>query len=333
MHHYAHNIGEFAAVTRYMSRIERDIFRDMRDMYMLNERPLDGRDPALLARRLGCVTQEELEALQFVLAEQFELVDGMWHNDWCDKKLEEFQGMGMGGGQSGPKSAEAQRKARSRARRAAIFSELAAVRIVPPATTTVAALHAICKKHGIDVQAVYARVNGGCDTSRTSHDAVTDLARVNQNQNQNQINPPNPPAGGASGGLTIAAALAASFPEHRRTRIAEVAQLVEQLVADGEVTGEQLLAAARQQRDVLAKDDGRAAPAMLSWLRRKGWLDALTLDAAGAVPADWRSKRSTVEAMGARVGMQPYEVEPGYRLLAEYRAEVERRLAEQGVLA
>ena len=134
--------------------------------------------------------------------------------------------------------------------------------------------------------------------------------------------------------MTIATALSASFPEHRRTRIAEVAELVDKLVAEGVVTGEQLLAAAQQQRDVLAKDDGRAAPNVLSWLRRKGWLDALALEAAGSVvPADWRSKRSTVDAMGARVGMQPYEVEPGYRLFSDYRAEVERRLQEQGVLA
>ncbi len=169
MHHYPHHIGEFAAVTRYMSRVERDIFRDMRDMYMFNERPLDGTDFNLLARRLGCVTPEELAALQFVLSEQFvQDDDGQWHNAWCDAKLQEFQGRDAAQ-QGSPKSAEAERKARSRARRAAIFSELAAVGVVPPATTKVNALHAMCRQHGIDVQAVYVAVNEGCDKSRTSH--------------------------------------------------------------------------------------------------------------------------------------------------------------------
>ena len=196
MHHYTHHIGEFAAVTRYMSRIERDIFRDMRDMYMFNERPLDGTDFNLLARRLGCVTPEELAALQFVLSEQFvQDEDGLWHNAWCDAKLQEFQGRDAAQ-QGSQKSADAERKARSRARRAAIFSELAAVGVVPPATTKVNALHAMCRQHGIDVQAVYVAVNEGCDKSRTSHGQVTDMARVNQKQNQNQIKETSSPKGG-----------------------------------------------------------------------------------------------------------------------------------------
>ena len=196
MHHYPHHVGEFAAVTRYMSRVERDIFRDMRDMYMFNERPLDGTDFNLLARRLGCVTPEELAALQFVLSEQFvQDDDGQWHNAWCDAKLQEFQGRDAAQ-QGSPKSAEAERKARSRARRAAIFSELAAVGVVPPATTKVTALHAMCRQYGIDVQAVYVAVNEGCDKSRTSHGQVTDKSRVNQKQNQNQIKETSSPKGG-----------------------------------------------------------------------------------------------------------------------------------------
>src|SRR5690606_21712539 len=121
------------------------------------------------------------------------------------------------------------------------------------------------------------------------------------------IQPPNPPAGGTAGGLAIATALSAHFPPHRRTRMAEVAELVATLQNSGEVTGEQLLAAAAQQADLLGKDGGKACPGMLGWLRRRGWLDSAALPVGGLVALDWADTRSGIEAMGQRLGMPPWE--------------------------
>ena len=117
---------------------------------------------------------------------------------------------------------------------------------------------------------------------------------TNQNQNQNHISPPNPPAGGAVGGLAIATAISAHFPERRRTRIAEVAELVASLEASGEVTGEQLLQAAEQQAELLGRDSGKACPNVLTWLRRQGWLDSAALPAGGGIASGWAETRSGI---------------------------------------
>ena len=189
---------------------------------------------------------------------------------------------------------------------------------------------------------------------------------ANQNQNHNHIKPPNPPAGGA-GGVTAfapplnpgpadqapstatpparpaaprgsaapgagtatgtATALCGYFPEHRRTRLAEVGTMLASLEADGTVTGEQLLKAAAQQAGHLSRDNGKACPSVLRWLREQRWLDgAASVSHAGAVPADWRNSRSGIEAMGVRLGLGPWD-QGVHRLLSQYEAAVEAALA------
>ena len=313
----------------------------MLDMYYDTEAPLDGSDFDRLARRLLCRDSDEMAALQFVLDEFFEQQeDGRWVHHRCEREIAAFKLQQADRGVV--KSNEKQRQHRSRAARGAMFSALRALGVVPDAKTKNADLRALCGQHGVDLSGIYGEGGGGGVTASVTARAVTcDVTDTachangtgNQNQNQNHIKPPNPPAGGASGGLAIATALSAHFPEHRRTRIAEVAELIASLQSSGEVTGEQLLEAAQQQADLLGKDNGKACPGVLGWLRRKGWLDSAALPAGGGIAADWSATRSGIEAMGQRVGMAPYEVEPGLRLMSDYVAEVRRRLAEQGVAA
>ena len=313
----------------------------MLDMYYDTEAPLDGSDFDRLARRLLCRDSDEMAALQFVLDEFFEQQeDGRWVHHRCEREIADFKLQQADRGVV--KSNEKQRQHRSRAARGAMFSALRALGVVPDAKTKNADLRALCGQHGVDLSGIYGEGGGGGVTASVTARAVTcDVTDTachangtgNQNQNQNHIKPPNPPAGGASGGLAIATALSAHFPEHRRTRIAEVAELIASLQSSGEVTGEQLLEAAQQQADLLGKDNGKACPGVLGWLRRKGWLDSAALPAGGGIAADWSATRSGIEAMGQRVGMAPYEVEPGLRLMSDYVAEVRRRLAEQGVAA
>lgn len=365
MNHYPHHIGDFNTATRHLSRLERAIYRDMRDMYCDAEAPLDGSDMGLLARRLLCREPDEVAALQFVLAEYFtRLPDGRYQNAECDQIIAQFRLQQEE--REEVKSNEVVRQKRSRARRSAIFAALRSVGVVPAAKAKAAELMALCRAHGIVVTESDVLINGvswidgapGGVTPR--HDDVTGGVTPrhgddtgNQNQNQNQLIPPNPPDGGASGepanatteggsgGLAIAMALSAYFPEQRRTRLLEVAEEVAKAIADGVVTGEELLQAAQRQQRVLAEKDGKACPSVLRWVREQRWLDLVGQEvvAAGCLPADWDQTRSGVEGVAARFGMPSYDTwaeqssGQGQRLFPAYEAEVRALLAAQGVPA
>lgn len=351
MHSYMHHMGDFNTETLHLSRLERDVYRDMRDMYYANEGALDGSDMTRLAKRLRCRTDEEVAAMQFVLEEFFEQHDG---GQFVHHKIErELISMRAVQTESAAvKSNENARQRKSRARRAAIFSALRAVGVVMPALSTMRQLYAACAEHGVPMpadEAVTAHVTAG---PVTCHGHGTG----NQSHNPKPSIPPNPPSGGAGaerdasqqhpqpehpvdqrgGGrdpMAVATALCAFFPERRRTRVAHVAAKLQQLFADGAVSSKTLLDAASKQSARHAEEGGRSCPSVLRWLRDERWLDsAADAGAAGPVPPNWRDTRSGIEAMGKRVGMPPFD-ESGYRLMAAYEAEVDRRLQSEGVPA
>lgn len=360
MNHYPHHIGDFNTATRHLSRLERAIYRDALDMYYDSEAPLDGSDFDRLAKRLLCRDAEEVAALQFVLDEFFEQQDGgLWTHHRCDREIAKFKAAQADAGVV--KSNEKQRQARSRADRSAMFSALKAAGVSVKWNSRMGDLRALCAQHGLAVKGVESGTPSDTAspvtpavTSAQCHGSGT----ATQNQNHNHIRPPNPPAGGAgavptiptepgpngqggvgqtqpggqvdqvagggltAGGIATAAKLGAFFPQHRRTRLAEVAQLVQSLEADGTVTSAVLLAAAASQAAVLGRDEGKAAPSMLRWLRESRWLDtALAPAEADAIPANWRDSRSGVEAMGVRMGLGPWDAER-WRLFSDYEREV-----------
>ncbi|SDZ49298.1 YdaU family protein [Delftia lacustris] len=366
MNHYPHHIGDFNTATRHLSRLERAIYRDMRDMYCDTEAALDGSCFDLLARRLLCRSPEEIDALQFVLAEFFtQLPDGRYQNDECEQIVAQFRQQQEG--RNEVKSNEHLRQKRSRARRSAIFSALRSLGIVPTLKTQMPELMALCRKHGIVVTDTSVTLNGtdwlvadtGTVTPRHSNVTGNDTACHGDgtgNQNQNQLIPPNPPAGGASGvtadaiktgegsgGLAIATALAGFFPEQRRTRLVDVAEEVAAAITRGDVTAEELLAAAEKQRELLAAKDGKACPGLLRWVREQRWRDVVMLAHAAAAgqPVGWADTRSGVEGMAASLGMPGYDdwcdARAGQglrRAFADYEAAVHALLAErQGVSA
>ena len=335
MNHYPHHIGDFNTATRHLSRIERSIYRDMLDMYYDTERPLDGSDMSRLARRLCCSSDDEVTAMHFVLAEFFTREGDEYVHDRCERELAAFQV------RQADRHVEQDnvrtRQQRHRQRRSELFAALRAVGVVPSYKTKMPELERLHKQHCTTPlppvsEADNAACNGTGDAWNVTGDACHPNATAIQNQNQNHISPPNPPAGGAVGGLAVATALSSHFPGHRRTRIAEVADLIAAIAAEGLATAEQLLQAAEQQAAELGKDGGKHAPNVLTWLRRQGWLDSAALPAGGGVPSDWSDSRSGIEAMGKRVGLPEWE-QSGYRLLSEYEAEVRRRLATPQVPA
>lgn len=302
MNHYPHHIGDFNSATRHLTFVERALYRELLDLYYDTERPLNA-DVSKIARRVLANTEELRAALEVVLEEFFVLQDDGWHNDRCDREIAAFH---------------SKQEQQSRAGRASAAKR---TRGRPQETGDAPQINPAPEGGGGGVS------GGSTPVERPLNDRTT-----NQNQNQNHISPPNPPAGGAVGGLAVATALSSHFPGHRRTRIAEVADLIAAIAAEGLVTAEQLLQAAEQQAAELGKDGGKHAPNVLTWLRRKGWLDSAALPAGGGVPSDWSDSRSGIEAMGKRVGLPEWE-QSGYRLLSEYEAEVRRRLATPQVPA
>ena len=301
MNTYPHHIGDFNTATRHLSRDERAMYRDMLDMYYDKECPLDGSDFDLLAKRLLCVTPEDVASLQFLLQEFFEeLEDGQWRHDRCERELAIYRSKQDAAG--AVKKNENTRQTRSRAWRSAIFSALRQAGHQVHWRTSIEDARRLCEQHGVPVPACPEPVAPVTVTRVTRHGLDTG----NQNQNQNHINtPPTPPPGGAaasaqqsqpeaqppsppppeaqarqtgagqgsSTAMVTAVALSGYFPEHRRTRLAETAEAIAALLDAGIVTTESLLRAASQQASHLSRDEGKACPGMLRWLREGRWLD------------------------------------------------------------
>ena len=74
MYFYQHHIGDFNHATRHLTRVERSLYRDLIELYYDTEKPLIS-DINKLARRVIAVTQEEKDALEYVLDEFFTLTD------------------------------------------------------------------------------------------------------------------------------------------------------------------------------------------------------------------------------------------------------------------
>jgi uncharacterized protein YdaU (DUF1376 family) len=90
MNYYPHHIGDFNSATRHLTRMERGIYRDMRDLYFEKEQPLLA-DKRRLYRLLLIVTPEEIEAADQVLADFFVLTDEGWFNEACAAEIQAYK--------------------------------------------------------------------------------------------------------------------------------------------------------------------------------------------------------------------------------------------------
>lgn len=345
MHAYTHHIGDFNTATLHLSRLERSIYRDALEFYYVNECGLDASDFGLLARRLRCDTPEEKAALQFVLDEFFDLdiESAQYVQPRCERELADYRAAVAASG--AVKANVNKRQQRHRDDRKQMYAALRKAGQVLPWNAKVA-----------EVRAAYAKLKAQQDLSRTSHAPVT----ANHSPFPiplNQEIPPNPPAGGAGAGqaapiddqqagrqpavkgqqmenpAAVVAQLMACFPEQRRTQVQLVGRKVVELVEGGVVTAEQLLTAAKAQSALLNKDDGKACPRVMRWLREERWLDAAVTVTGGVtggvtgvtgvtgVDANWRSGRAGVEAMGIHLGLGPWD-EGRERLFSAYEQRV-----------
>lgn len=72
MHMIMHKFGDWEIETRYMSRIEKSLYFDMRTIYLKTGESLTS-DIDMLSRRLSCQTNSEKRALEFLLKDKFTL--------------------------------------------------------------------------------------------------------------------------------------------------------------------------------------------------------------------------------------------------------------------
>lgn len=93
MNYYSHHIGDYRRDTMYLSLLEHGVYRQLLDMYYLSERPIP-LETEVVFRRLRADTEQERQAVEFVLSEFFqkdETEDGGWRHRRCDAEIEAYQ--------------------------------------------------------------------------------------------------------------------------------------------------------------------------------------------------------------------------------------------------
>lgn len=90
MHYYNHNIKSFNNATRHLTRVERSLYRDLIELYYDDEQPLQAVNFDRLARRVMANTDEEKEALQYVLDEFFTETDEGFTHAYCERVIAQY---------------------------------------------------------------------------------------------------------------------------------------------------------------------------------------------------------------------------------------------------
>ncbi|MEE9223082.1 MAG: YdaU family protein [Nitrosomonadaceae bacterium] len=111
MHHYPHHIGDFNSATRHLNRLERGIYRDLIELYYDTEEPLIG-DVKLICRKIIAVTEEEVTAVEQVLAEFFKSNNSRYHHRRCEKVIAGYHRQQKSKSKAGKASAKARADAK-----------------------------------------------------------------------------------------------------------------------------------------------------------------------------------------------------------------------------
>lgn len=109
MHSYQHNIKTFNSATRHLTRVERSLYRDLIELYYDTEKPLTN-CLERLARLVIAHSDEEKNALKYVLTEFFELTGDVYTHSFCDDEIDKFRSNNSAKAKAGRASAEARKK-------------------------------------------------------------------------------------------------------------------------------------------------------------------------------------------------------------------------------
>jgi uncharacterized protein YdaU (DUF1376 family) len=86
MHYYQHSIGDYRRDTMHLSLLEHGVYRQLLDLYYLNECELNAN-----AMRLVCARNaEEMQAVETVLNEFFIKTETGYSHKRCDAEIERF---------------------------------------------------------------------------------------------------------------------------------------------------------------------------------------------------------------------------------------------------
>ena len=107
MHFYSHNIGDFNNSTRHLTRVERSLYRDLIELYYDTEQPFQSVDFNRLAKRVLAQTNEELDALAYVLEEFFHELEGTYNHIRCDIEIAKYHANTSAKAKAGIASAKA----------------------------------------------------------------------------------------------------------------------------------------------------------------------------------------------------------------------------------
>jgi uncharacterized protein YdaU (DUF1376 family) len=108
MFYYPHNIGDFNNATRYLTRVERALYRDAIELYYETELPLIS-DLEQLERRLMARTEEEKQGLKNILREFFVRTDDGYRQNRCDEEIAKYRANRSNKAKAGIASAEAKK--------------------------------------------------------------------------------------------------------------------------------------------------------------------------------------------------------------------------------
>jgi uncharacterized protein YdaU (DUF1376 family) len=90
MNYYNFHIGDYRRDTTHLSMLEHGAYRQLLDMYYLNEQPIP-KETQTVIRRLSARTQDEINAIEIVLKEFFiDTPDGYVHKR-CDADIATYQ--------------------------------------------------------------------------------------------------------------------------------------------------------------------------------------------------------------------------------------------------
>ncbi|WP_432778176.1 YdaU family protein [Burkholderia gladioli pv. alliicola] len=170
MNFYKRHIGDYLKDTAHLSLLEHGVYTRLLDVYYTREA---GIPEAQAARLIGARSKDELNALEAVLTEFFELVDGTWTQPRCEREIN-AAGPKPEDGDAPPKTGKAARQKAYRDRRKAMFDRLASLGVTLPFDASMD-----------ELQDALLRVT---DASRVMPSVMPDASRVMErsaSQNQN----------------------------------------------------------------------------------------------------------------------------------------------------
>ena len=90
LNHYPFHVGDFDRATRHLTRMERSVYRDMIDLYMVSELPLT-LNLHQLKRKILANSPDESTAVEQVLNEFFTETPSGWFHARCDEEIMLYQ--------------------------------------------------------------------------------------------------------------------------------------------------------------------------------------------------------------------------------------------------